>query len=403
MTAHLTTQPNQLPPREIASSNKAKMQKLLVTVAAVAFVIVAIFAAVGYTKEPPPPPRSPPGVAVEGDSISLTPDAPQWKTIKLATVVPASKHWSDPVPARVRVDETRAARIGAPLGGRVTGVFVEIGQHVQRGDRLFSVASGEIADLRADRAKAEVDLQVARAALERMKVLVAAQATAGKELLAAEAQDKQAELAVRVADQKIASLKISSPTDNEFVVTAPRDGFVVEKHILPAEQVSRDGEPLLLIADLSAVWVVAEVFETDSVGLSQGTSCRITMPSRPDLTLESHVEAISSVVDPERHTVAVRVAIPNPDGTLRPNIYAQMRCALEPPLGMVEVPASAVVSNGAQQYVYLQERSGRFVRRPIVAGSVREGILPVSQGLTAGDVIVEQGAILLDNQIELSN
>src|SRR5262249_14340967 len=158
-TAHLSTRPNHVPPREIAPSNKAKMQKLLVTVAAVAFVIVAIFAAVGYTKEPPPPPRSPPGVAVEGDSISLTPDAPQWKTIKLATVVPASKHWSDPVPARVRVDETRAARIGAPLAGRVTGVFVEIGQHVQRGDRLFSVASGEIADLRADRAKAEVDLQ----------------------------------------------------------------------------------------------------------------------------------------------------------------------------------------------------------------------------------------------------
>jgi RND family efflux transporter MFP subunit len=206
-----------------------------------------------------------------------------------------------------------------------------------------------------------------------------------------------------VAGSKIASLKISSPTENEFVVTAPRDGFVVEKHVLPAEQDSRGGDTLLMIADLSTVWVVAEVFETDSVGLADGTACRITLPSRPDLTLEANIDSVASVADPERHTVAVRVVVPNTDGTLRPNVYAQMRCSLAPPGGTVDVPASAVVSNGAQQYVYLQEKSGRFVRRPIVAGSVREGILPVSEGLRSGDVVVEQGAILLDNQIELSN
>lgn len=396
-------QPNSLPTPAVVAAPSKKMHRLLGAVAALAFVIVAICAAAGYSKEAPSPPRSAPGVAVEGESISLTPDAPQWKTIKLATVAPAGKHWSDPVPARVRVDETLAARIGAPLGGRVSGVFVEIGQHLKKGEPLFSVASGEIADLRADRAKAEVDLAVARTALDRVKALVAAQATAGKELLAAEAQEKQAELAVRVAGSKIASLKISSPSENEFVVTAPRDGFVVEKHILPAEQVSRDGDTLLMIADLSRVWVVAEVFETDSVGLSEGTTCQITWPSRPDLALEANVDSVSSVVDPERHTVAVRVIVPNSDGTLRPNIYAQMRCSLTPPPGTVEVPATAVVSNGAKQYVYLQEKSGRFVRRPIVAGSVREGILPCSEGLRAGDVVVEQGAILLDNQIELSN
>ena len=88
---------------------------------------------------------------------------------------------------------------------------------------------------------------------------------------------------------------------------------------------------------------------------------------------------------------------------MRPNVYAQMRCDLDPPAGVVDVPASSVVSNGAKQYVYLQEQSGRFVRRPIVAGSVREGTVPVSDGLAAGDVVVEDGAILLDNQIELSN
>jgi RND family efflux transporter MFP subunit len=391
------------PNHDMVLSRKSKTRRIVGTASAIGVGIVAVWAAAGYSKEPPPASRSAPGVAVEGNSIALTPDAPQWKTIKLATVVPSGKHWSDSVPARVRVDETRAARVGAPLSGRVTAVFVEVGQEVKAGDKLFAVASADIADLRADRMKTEVDLEVARASLERIKALVAAQAAAGKDQLAAEAQAKQAELAVRLADAKIASLKISSPADNEFFVTAPRDGVIVEKHVLPAEQIRRDGDSLLMIADLSMVWVVAEVFETDSVGLTVGTPCKITLPSRPDLALEAKVHSISSVVDPERHTVAVRVVVPNADGTMRPNVYSQMRCALEPPPGMVEVPASAVVSNGAVQYVYVQEQSGHFVRRAIVAGSVREGTLPVSGGLKAGDVIVEQGAILLDNQIELSN
>ena len=389
------------PPDDRARSGRAR--RMLVLASAVGLGMLALWAAAAYSKEAPSVVKSSPGVDVEGTSISLTPDAPQWKAIKLAKVTPATRHFSDPVPARVRVDETRAARIGTPLDGRVTAVFVELGAHVKAGDRLFSVASGQIADLRTDRMKAAVDLDVARASLERTKVMVAARATAGKEELLAEAQEKQAELALRLADSKIASLKIAPRADNEFVVSAPRDGFVVEKHVLAAQQVNHDGEPLLMIADLSTVWVVAEVFETDSVGLSTGTTCTVVLPSRPDLTLESKVESVSSVVDPERHTVGVRVVVPNPEGTMRPNVYAQMRCELDPPPGLVDVPASAVVSNGAKQYVYVQEQSGRFVRRPIVAGSVREGTVPVSEGLAAGDVVVEEGAILLDNQIELSN
>src|SRR6185369_6288806 len=105
---------------------------------------------------------------------------------------------------------------------------------------------------------------------------------------------------------------------------------------------------------LSQVWVVAELFEADAIGISEGTEAKITSPSIPDLALEAKVDMVSAVVDPTRHTVPVRVRLPNTTGLLKPNIFAQMRFSVRPPEGSGEVAASALVSDGAKQYVYVQ-------------------------------------------------
>jgi membrane fusion protein, heavy metal efflux system len=185
-------------------------------------------------------------------------------------------------------------------------------------------------------------------------------------------------------------------------VVSPRDGVVVEKNILPAQQISGQ-EGLVSVADLSQVWVVAELFEADAAGIAEGTPAKITSPSLPDLSLEAKVEMVSSVVDPARHTVPVRVRLTNDKHLLKPNIFAQMRFAVEPPAGSGEVAASALVSDGAEQYVYVQTEHGRFTRRQVVAGSVREGKVPILSGLKPGEVVVEEGAILLDNQVALAH
>jgi RND family efflux transporter MFP subunit len=366
---------------------------------------VAIVAAARFSHAPPPPASTAPGVKVtpEDDALTLAPGVPQWKVLKLGTVAAASTHLTDPVPARVRIDETAASRVGTPLGGRVTQVFVELGQRVKKGDKLFSVASADIADLRADTLKATVDLAAAKAQLDRVKALVEAHALPAKEEVAATQAYKQAELSVRLGQSKVASLQVSPKADNEFTVTAPRDGFVVEKNVLPAQQVSRDAaEPLMSVADLANVWVLADLFDRDAAGIRAGTAAQITFPSLPDVKLDATVEMVSTVVDPVRHTVPVRVRVPNPDGTLKPNIYAQMRFAVPPRPGTVEAPASALVSDGPRQFVYVQDSPGHFVRREVVAGSAREGKVEIAKGLEPGETLVEQGAILIDNHIALA-
>jgi cobalt-zinc-cadmium efflux system membrane fusion protein len=363
----------------------------------------AIVAAAMFSTKPPAPTPPPRGMAVGEHSVSLEANAPQWNVLRLGKAVEPRETYSEPIPARVRIDETSAARVGSPLAGRVNDVFVELGQHVKKGTPLFSVASGDLPTLRGELAKTAVDVEVARAQYQRVHDMVAARLMPGKEELAAAAQKREAELAQQAAQSKLQALRVrETKNDNEFTVIAPREGTVVEKNVLPSQEVDSD-TTLIQIADVSGVWVLADLFESDASGIAQGTPARITLPSLPGFTIDAKVDSVSAVVDPDRHSVPIRVRLPNLDGRLKPNQYAEMRFRVELPPGSVEVPVSSLVSDGATQYVYVQEAPGKLARRNVVAGPSRDGQVIILKGLSIGETVVEQGGILLDNQIELSH
>jgi cobalt-zinc-cadmium efflux system membrane fusion protein len=342
------------------------------------------------------------GIKTGRADVTLAADAEQWHAIRLGTAVSATERWSDPFPGRFKVNEAAAARVGAPVSGRISRVFVELGDPVKAGDKLFSIGSPDLAAFRAEQRKAAIDLEVAKVAHDRVQAMVEARALAGKEELAAAAQVRESDLALRLADAKLASLRVSAAGENELTLVAPRDGVVVEKDLLPAQQVSSN-QALLEIADMRSVWAVADVFESDAAGFKAGGAAKLTSSSVPGLAIDAKIEMISSVVDPDRHTVAVRVIVPNPDQRIRPNTYVEMRFQ-EPPLPQaVEIASSAIVSSGTERHVYVQEGAGHFVRRSVDAGSSHANRVVVTRGLSAGDVVVERGSALLDNQITLDN
>jgi RND family efflux transporter MFP subunit len=364
---------------------------------------LAITAAAMFSTKPPTPLPPPRGMTVGEHVITLSSNAPQWNVLHLAKATTTREAYGDPVPARVRIDETSAARVGSPLAGRVNNVFVELGQNVKKGTSLFTVASGELPTLRGELARATVDVEVARAQYQRVHDMVAERLMPGKEELAAAAQKREAELAQQAAESRLQALRITATkNDNEFTVTAPRDGVVVEKNVLPAQEVDSE-TTLMQIADVSTVWVLADLFESDAMGIAPGTPARITLPSLPGYLIETKVDSVSAVVDAERHSVPVKVRLPNPDARLKPNQYAEMRFRTALPSGTAEVAASALVSDGATQYVYVQAAPGKLVRRNVIAGTVRDGRVLILQGVQVGETVVEQGGILLDNQIELSH
>lgn len=352
-----------------------------------------------YHRPPPHPPAPAPGMRVGTDSVSLAPDAPMWEVLRLEPVQKAEVRWSDPVPGRVAFDETRASRLGSPVLGRVQRVYVELGQHVEAGAPVVAVVSPALAELRAELTRATVVQAAARVSLERVQKLVDTGVIPVKEYLAIKREAAEADLAVELAQQKLASLHVLPEGDSTFLLTAPRDGVVVELNVAVGQEVDASTGSLVAIADLSTVWVVADLFETDVEGLEPGMAAKVRVGSAE---YEGVVAQVFAVVDRERHTVPVRVKLENRDGKLRPNAYAQLRF-FRPLPAQVAVPASAVLTDGARSYVYVQTERGVLRRRNIVAGPVQDGLVPVKEGLAVGEQVVVRGGILLDNQIDLEN
>jgi membrane fusion protein, heavy metal efflux system len=372
-------------------------------IGATAMAVASVWLAARWSPAGPRVPPPPPGLTVGKDDLTIAADAPQWQLLKLGTAQKATSRWTDPVTAHIAVDQTRASKVGVPLAGHVTRVFVELGQRVQKGEPLFSVASPDIAELRVARERAAVDSEAALATLARVKAIVATRALPAKEEVNATQQARQADLSLRLATSKLASLKVDG-SDNEFTVTAPRAGVVVDKNVYVDQQVTPDGSSALMtVADLSSVWIVADVFEADATDVRVGMDAEVTSPALPDVKLSGKVQMVPSVGDPTRHTLPIRVGLTNPDGSLRPNVAASVRFAAAPRTTALEIPASALASDGGRQFVYVQDRPGHFARREVAAGSVRDGRVAILHGLSEGESVVAEGTVLLDNQLSLND
>lgn len=367
-----------------------------------------ILGAVRYRRPEPVLAANAAGLDVQGDGeIHVLPGAPQWKVLKIAPVEKAQAGWTDPVPGRVQIDDRLASKVGTPLGGRVTAVYVDLGQHVAKGDPLFGVSSQAIAELRAEEEKAEVDLEAARVTAERVHAMVAEHVLPAKEELAAEQQRKQSEVAASLAQEKLGALRVEADGDGRadtFVVVSPRDGTVVEKNVVASQEVAPDAAATpVVVADLSSVLVVADLFEDEATEIREGAEAEVSMSRVAREPVRGTVDRVSAIVDPARHAVPVRVRAANPDGILRPNAYATLRFATQADARAVQVPATAIVSDGARQRVYVWGKDDRFVPRDVVVGSSRGGTMILLDGLEAGEQVLVEGGILLDNQVRLGS
>lgn len=337
-----------------------------------------------------------------GNGIDLPSAAPQWKYIELAVAEAAPPLAALPNPGRVGFDGQRTSAVGTPLAGRIDRVVVRLGDRVEKGARLFSVRSGEMAELERDREMARAQVAVKQKLVERTRDLVRMQATAEKEQLAVEAELKAAELGLQAAQSKVQSLKVAAEGPNLFWVTAPRRGVVVDIDAYANQEVAsgRD-KPLVQISDLDEVMVMAYVSEKDSAEVKEGSEVEIRAQAG-SIVRTGKVEHVSDVVDPERRAVEVRIRVANQDRVLRPNSLVEILFA--PPVGVkrVHVPAGAVVTDGQRSVVFVAKNAQRLERVSVTVGRQREGEVELLAGLEPGTRYVSRGALLLLNEVDLA-
>jgi membrane fusion protein, heavy metal efflux system len=390
---------HELPPPAEASPPRRRTVAGVVLLAALAGL--SWFALRGGRQ--PPAPASP--VAVAGDAVTLDENAPQWSYLELAVAEEKPALSPPPAPGRVTFDEKRSAAAGSPLPGRIEQVQVRLGDQLKPGDRLFAVRSGALADLDRELESARNEVAAKTRIAERARSLVALRAAPEKDQLEAEEDLRQAQLALHAATAKRESLSANATIegDTRFWVTAPRDGTVVELDASPGLEVGPDRDkPLLRLSNIDQVLVLADLQEQDAYDLSVGSPVTIQTPTG-DVTRRGVVEQISQVVDPQRHTVEVRIRAENADHALRPNAFVEVSLAPDPSRRRVRVPGEAVVSDGKRSVVFVTHDAGRLERVPVTVGRRRDGEVELQDGLAPGTRYVAKGAILLLNQIDLAS
>ena len=302
------------------------------------------------------------------------------------------------------------------------------GTNVKKGQKLADLESADIDQAEADYLKALADYENARrtsaaevkfaqATYDRTKVLYEKTITAGKNLQAAEhdlevakasaensvAATKAALTAARrhllilgLKESDIDALKNKPDSPVLFSLTSPITGIVVERNATIGATVGSDAN-LFKIIDLSRVWIDANVFEKDLERVRRGQEVKVSVPAFPESSFSGRVILINSVVDPETRSVKVRTEVPNPDGRLKPDMFANVEIITDLHRTAISIPQSAVLNDGGKTVVFVAEGSG-YKKRVVIAGIQSNDRVEIIDGLNAGDKVVVKGNYLLLQQ-----
>jgi cobalt-zinc-cadmium efflux system membrane fusion protein len=335
-------------------------------------------------------------------ALAIPRESPSRRFLEIQTVKLAKGQRELAAVGRVTFDEARVVNIATPLSGRAAEVLVRVGDVVKSGQPLLSVDSPEIPAIRADLRKALVDLRAAEKNLERVIILIKEKAMAEKDRLTAEVDRDKAAAEVNRLRARLRLLgKEEGDESQRFLIRAPRGGVVVKRLVNIGEEVRGDGaNPLLVLADLSAVWVIAEVPERDLLLVQKGRKAEVEVTSFPGKRYRGKVNHIGEVVNPDTRTIQVRVVLKNPKRQLKPEMYARLFLDVTGHKPRLVIPSRALVMRHDQMIVFVEEVPGKFMPRKVVVGAELGDDREVVSGLKEGERIITRGAILLDTEIQ---
>jgi cobalt-zinc-cadmium efflux system membrane fusion protein len=324
---------------------------------------------------------------------------------------------------QIAYNEDTSTAVLTPFPGRVTRLIAKIGDNVNRGDPLFEIDSPEVVQPQNDfiaafsaMNKARSQLDLARIVEKRLKDLYEGKAAALKEyqqaqgqLVGAQNDMRSAEMSLEAArarlrivgftDAEVAALKEKGTVRRATPIPAPIDGTVIARKVGPGQYVRNDtGEALYVIADLSTMWLKAQVPEKEISSIRVGQDVEVKVSALPDRVLRARVTAINAATDATTRRVIVRSEIPNPEGALKSEMFASFKIATGDDEPSPSVPVQAVIREGDHAIVWVEEEPMLFRRRKVTLGIEQEGRMQIREGLKAGELVAGRGAIFVDNE-----
>ncbi|GKS59553.1 RND transporter [Nitrospira sp.] len=313
-------------------------------------------------------------------------------------------------PAAVQANENELAEVTPLIPGRVTRVAVDVGQDVKKEALLAMLHSAELgmaesAYLKAIAREYEADLFYARAVdLYEAKAVSLADVQRREAVMkTARAESREARNRLEllgVPSSEITRLAREQTIRPEVSIRAPFDGRVIMRNLTRGEIVEK-GQRLFTVADLSNVWVVANVPEKDVRFVRQDQSVEVVAAAYPHGSFPGTITYVSDVLDPSTRTMKVRVTVRNPDRLLKPEMFALVRLYAGSKQDALTIPRVAVQDGSMVPMVFVKKDDRSFEPRRITVGDERGDMVTIVKGLEEGDLVVTRGAFLLKSEMEI--
>lgn len=296
------------------------------------------------------------------------------------------------VTATIQPNQDKSAHIGPRVAGRIVKVQAKLGDRVKPGQVLAMLDSLDLGEAVSTHRQAASEAALTQANFERAVRLYADRIIPEKEYLKARAEREKSLARLRASADRLRMLGLAPDraAGSVFPLTAPFVGTVVEKKAVLGELAQPD-QSLFTVADLSVLWIEADLFEKDLGGVRVGARADVTVTAYPGEVFKGRLTYISSVMDPGTRTVKARVEVPNPDGRLKPNMFAAAAIQTGTSSKALLLPEDAILLMQGQPTVFV-EKDGGFEPRPVLVGKRFQGLAVIRSGLMPGETVVVSGA-----------
>ena len=345
----------------------------------------------------------------EGPVVRLKPEQVKAANIQLAKVEVRKETAVLEATGQIGPADDKQARVGVRVPGRVTAIKVAVGDVVKKGQMLAVIESPELGRGKSDYVSAAAAAKLARENAAREKQLFEKKISAEVEWRKAEAEAVRTSAELQAAENRLHALGVGEgqlPGEvkhftSTFGAVSPIDGVVVERGVTLGEMVNPE-KSLFLVMDVSVVWLIVDVFEKDIGQLALKQRVKVSVAAYKEEVFEGEVSYVGAIVEPRSRAVKVRIALANPNGRLKPGMFA--RVSLSDTKGdeheHLFVPVEAVQRTDKGTIVFVPgDEPGEFVPRPVKTGHEAGKSVAIESGLTSGEQVVVSGSFILKSEL----
>lgn len=293
------------------------------------------------------------------------------------------------VPGVVTYNEKRLTHITSRISGIIEEVFVFLQTRVKAGEHLLSIYSPEYLTFQSEFIQAEERLKRTK------QIKDIEEETTAKSIY--ESAKRKLEI-LGVTEEEISKLEKSHAPQTSLIVRASFTGTIVESNVVQGNYV-QPGSNLYKLADLTTLWIIADVYEKDIAYVESDKIAEIQTTAYPDKIFKGNITAIGDILEEKTRTFKVRIEITNPEGKLKPGMFVNILIESESYIEIFAVPISAIQTEGGKEIVFIEKKPNTYIKREVKTGLRSEEFVQILDGINTGEKVVSKGSFILKSEL----